>query len=145
VILLDTNVISEPLRMNGDPKVVAWIDAQVLETLYLSTISLAELRYGIAALADGKRKESLRASLDQRVLPMFDSRILAFDVESSDAYAVLRVRARVTGKGIGTADAYIAAIAAARGFTVATRDTSPFQAAGVPVINPWEAVEGTPQ
>jgi toxin FitB len=145
VILLDTNVISEPLRMNGDPKVMAWIDAQVLETLYLSTISLAELRYGIAALADGKRKESLRASLDQRVLPMFDSRILAFDVESSDAYAVLRVRARVTGKGIGTADAYIAAIAAARGFTVATRDTSPFQAAGVPVINPWEAVEGTPQ
>jgi predicted nucleic acid-binding protein len=143
VILLDTNVISEPLRTNGDPKVAAWIDAQVLETLYLSTISLAELRYGIAALPDGKRKESLRASLNQRVLPMFNSRILGFDMESSDAYAVLRVRARSAGKGIGTADAYIAAIAAARGFTVATRDTSPFEAAGVPVINPWEALEGS--
>lgn len=142
MILLDTNVVSEPLRPNGgNPTVVAWIDAQVLDTLYLSTISLAELRYGIAALPAGKRKEGLRTSLDQRVLPMFDSRILGFDVEASAAYAELRVRAQAAGKGIGTADGYIAAIAAAKGFTVATRDTSPFKAAGVPVINPWEAIE----
>ena len=144
MILLDTHVISEPLRLNGDPKVAAWIDAQVLETLYLSTVSLAELRYGITVLPEGKRKAALRTNLDERVLPMFDSRILPFDSESADAYAALRVRARAAGKSIGTADAYIAAIAAAHGFTVATRDTSPFEAAGVPVINPWEEAADSP-
>ena len=138
MILLDTNVISEPLKANGEPKVVAWIDAQVLETLYLSAITLAELRYGVAALPDGKRKAALRTSLQERVLPMFSSRILPFDAESTDAYAALCIRVRAAGKGIGTADAYIAAIASARGFTVATRDTGPFEAAGLPVINPWE-------
>ena len=138
MILLDTNVISEPLKPNADPKVVAWIDAQVLETLYLSTISVAELRYGIAALPDGKRKEDLRSSMDEHVLPLFQSRILSFDLEAAEACAVLRARARAEGKGIGTADSYIAAIAAAKGFIVATRDVRPFKAAGVQVINPWK-------
>jgi toxin FitB len=137
MILLDTNVISEPLKPNGDPAVAAWIDAQVLETLYLSTISVAELRYGIAALPEGKRKEGLRRSMDERVLPLFESRILAFDVEAAEACAAVRARARAAGRGIGTADSYIAAIAAANGLTVATRDTEPFRASGVPVINPW--------
>jgi hypothetical protein len=140
VILLDTNVISEPLKPNGDPAVAAWIDAQVLETLYLSTLSVAEIRYGIAALPEGKRKEGLRVNMDERVLPLFESRILAFDIEAAEACAVVRVRARAAGKGIGTADSYIAAIAAAKGLTVATRDTEPFKAAGVQVINPWEPV-----
>lgn len=143
MILLDTNVISEPLKANAEPKVVAWIDAQVLETLYLSAITLAELRYGIAAMPDGKRKAALHTSLEERVLPMFGSRILPFDAASTDAYATLCVRARALGKGIGSADAYIAAIAATRGFTVATRDTDPFTAAGLPVINPWE-LDGIP-
>ncbi|MGH8217214.1 MAG: type II toxin-antitoxin system VapC family toxin [Steroidobacteraceae bacterium] len=138
MILLDINVISEPLKPNGEPRVVTWIDAQVLETLYLSAITLAELRYGIAALPEGKRKAALRAGLEERVLPMFDSRILPFDAESTEAYAALCVRARSAGKGIGIADAYIAAIAATRGFTVATRDTAAFEAAGVAVVNPWE-------
>ena len=139
MILLDTNVISEPLRANGEPKVVSWIDAQVLETLYLSAITLAELRYGIAAMPDGKRKAALRTSLEERVLPMFGSRILPLDAKSTDAYATICVRASAVGKGIGIADAYIAAIAATRGFIVATRDTDPFIAAGLPVINPWDA------
>ena len=138
MILLDTNVISEPLKSNGDPAVVAWIDAQVVETLYLSTLSVAELRYGIAALPDGKRKDGLRASMDERILPLFRSRILSFDIEAAEACAVLRSRARAAGRGIGTADSYIAAIATAKGLTVATRDTQPFKAAGVQVINPWE-------
>lgn len=138
MILLDTNIISEPLKPNGEPKVVAWIDAQVLETLYLSAITLAELRYGIAALPEGKRKTALRTSLEERILPLFGSRILPLDAESTAAYAALCVRLRAAGKGIGSADAYIAAIAAARGFTIATRDTDPFVAAGLAVINPWK-------
>ena len=64
MILLDTNVVSEPLKLAGDVGVVTWIDAQIIETLYLSTISLAELRFGIAALAPGKRRDSLHTSLE---------------------------------------------------------------------------------
>ena len=138
MIILDTNVISEPLKPNADPAVVAWIDAQVVETLYLSTISVTELRYGIAVLPGGKRKEALRASLDERILPLFESRTLAFDMEAAEICAELRARARAAGQGIGTADGYIAGIAAAKGLTVATRDTQPFEAMGVSVINPWK-------
>jgi predicted nucleic acid-binding protein len=137
VILLDTNVISEPLKPNGDPAVVAWIDAQILETLYLSTVSVTELRFGIAALPGGRRKERLRSSMDERLLPLFRSRILSFDLAAAEACAVLRARARAAGKPIGTADSYIAGIAAARGFAVATRDIQPFKVAGVQVIDPW--------
>jgi toxin FitB len=138
VILLDTNVISEPLKPSGDPGVVAWIDEQLVETLYLSTVSVAELKFGVAVLPDGKRKEVLRASLDERVLPLFHSRILPLDMEAAEAYGALRARARAAGKALGVADSYIAAIAVSKGLIVATRDTQPFVAAGVPVINPWE-------
>ena len=137
MILLDTNVVSEPLKAFGDLNVLAWIDAQIIETLYLSTISLAELRFGIAVLPDGKRRDTLGSSLEQRVLPLFAGRILSFDDPASRAYATLRARARTTGQAIAPADSYIAAIAATHGFAIATRDTMPFDAAGLTVINPW--------
>jgi predicted nucleic acid-binding protein len=137
MILLDTNVVSEPLKAAGNKNVLAWIDAQIIETLYLSTISLAELRFGIAALPEGKRRDTLYFSLEQRVLPLFAGRILPFDDPASKSYAALRARARLAGQAIAPADGYIAAIAAAHGFAVATRDTSPFDAAGLAVINPW--------
>ena len=98
MILLDTNVVSEPLRLTGDVAVLNWIDAQIIETLYLSTISLAELRFGIAALAPGKRRDTLHTSLEQRILPLFAGRILPFDAAASEAYAVLRARARAQGR-----------------------------------------------
>lgn len=139
MILLDTNVVSEPLKLSADAAVLAWIDAQLIETLYLSTISLAELRFGIAALPMGKRRDTLHTSLEQRILPLFSGRILAFDEAASNAYAVLRARARMEGKAIATADGYIAAIAMTHGLIVATRDTGPFEAAGLKVINPWSA------
>lgn len=137
MILLDTNVISEPLKVSGDLNVLDWIDAQSIETLYLSTISLAELRFGIAALPEGRRRDTLHASLEGRVLPLFIGRILPFDEPASSAYATLRAHARSVGLAIAPADGYIAAIAATHALTVATRDTAPFEAAGVPVINPW--------
>ena len=137
MILLDTNVVSEPLKLTGDVGVLAWLDAQIIETLYLSTISLAELRFGIAALEAGKRRDTLQASLEQRVLPLFVGRILPFDAAASEVYAVLWARARAQGKAIATADGYIAATAASHGLMVATRDTGPFEAAGLTVINPW--------
>jgi predicted nucleic acid-binding protein len=137
MILLDTNVISEPLKLTGDVGVVTWIDAQIIETLYLSTISLAELRFGIASLTPGKRRATLHTSLEQRILPLFAGRILSFDAAAAEAYAVLRARARDQGKAIAPANGYIAATAMSHGLIVATRDTGPFEAAGLTVINPW--------
>lgn len=139
MIVLDTNVISEPLRPAGHPGVLAWLDAQSAETLYLSTISLAELRYGVASLPAGKRRTGLARALEERIVVLFSQRILSFDDAAATASAELRVAARKSGKPIGLTDSYIAAIAAAHGFAIATRDTAPFEAAGLKVINPWEA------
>lgn len=139
MILLDTNVISEPLRPTPDARVIAWLDAQPMETLYLSAVTVAELRAGVALLPPGKRMTELRASLEQRVIPLFAGRVLPFDLSCTRAYAELTAKSRAAGSAVATADAYIAAIAAANGFTVATRDTAPFDAAGVDFVNPWKA------
>ncbi|MEY2340585.1 type II toxin-antitoxin system VapC family toxin [Acidithiobacillus sp. IBUN Pt1247-S3] len=139
MILLDTNVISEPQRQAPNARVIDWIDAQSLETLYLSTITVAELRAGIALMPSGKRRDSLQKSLEKELLPMFANRVLSFDMACTRAYAELLAKSRAAGLAIDTADAFIAAIAFANGFVVATRDTSPFAAAGLEVINPWEA------
>lgn len=139
MILLDTNVISEPLKARPDPRVVAWIDAQLVETLYVATITLAELRYGVAVHPDGKKKVTVLENLEQLMLPLFRGRVLAFDEAAAAAYAQLRAAAARQGKAIGDSDGYIAATARANGLAVATRDTAPFLAAGVKVINPWEA------
>jgi toxin FitB len=137
MILLDTNVISEPLRDTPDMKVIEWIDTQPLETLYLSAITIAELRAGVARLPVGKRRSTLWDKLENRLLPLLLGRVLSFDVACTQAYAELTARARADGRAIAMADGLIAATAAARGFAVATRDISPFEAAGVAVINPW--------
>jgi len=137
MILLDTNVVSEPLRPQADARVIAWIDAQALETLYLSAMTVAELRAGVALLPSGRRRTSLHEALEQRVLPMFAGRVLPFDLVCTKAYAQVLARVRQTGRGIETADACIAAVASANGFAVATRDASPFQSAGLTVIDPW--------
>jgi predicted nucleic acid-binding protein len=137
MILLDTNVVSEPLRPTPDQRVVGWIDAQPLETLFLSAITVAELRAGLALLPAGKRRTALQDSLETRVLPLFAGRVLPFDLGCTRAYADLMTQARAAGLAIASADGYIAAIATANGLAVATRDTGPFEAAGAAVINPW--------
>ncbi len=139
MILLDTNVVSEPLRLAPDSRVVAWIDAQALDTLFLSAVTVAELRAGVAQLPAGKRRSGLHDSLETRVLPLFTGRVLAFDLGCTRAYAELLARARAAGRAIASADGYIAATAVANALTVATRDTGAFDAAGAAVINPWLA------
>ena len=138
MILLDTKVMSEPFRRAPEARVVAWIDAQAMETLYLCAITVAELRAGVALLPAGKRRAGLQDNLEKRVLPLFAGRVLPFDLACTPAYAALMAKARSAGLAIAAADGYIAAIAAANGFAVATRDASPFDAAGVAVINPWQ-------
>ncbi|MDR2212731.1 MAG: type II toxin-antitoxin system VapC family toxin [Pseudomonadales bacterium] len=139
MILLDTNVVSEPLRHIPAAQVIQWIDAQPLETLYLSAITVAELRAGVALLPAGKRRTALHEDLETRMLPMFTGRVLPFDMTCTPAYAALLAQVRAVGKAIETADACIAAIALTNKFIVATRDTAPFHAAGLRVINPWDA------
>lgn len=139
MIVIDTNVISELWKIEPNPNVLAWIDAQAIETLYLSAITVAELRYGLATMPDGRRRTIYQERLENEVLPAFAGRVLAFDLDASKTYADLMARARAGGKAIGKADGYIAATAAAHGLMVATRDTRPFETADLNTINPWEA------
>jgi len=126
------------MRAAPESRVIAWLDAQLADTLYLSTISLAELLLGIAVLPDGKRKAQLGVSLAAGVAALFGHRVLSFDAASATAYAEVVSRARGAGRTIGVADGQIAAIAAVKDLIVATRDVGPFEAAGVPVVNPWQ-------
>jgi len=138
MIVLDTNVLSEAMRPQPDPAVLAWLDNQVAESLYLSSVTLAELLYGVGAMPTGRRKDRLTNVLDG-LLSMFTGRIIPFDTDAARHYGNLAVQARKAGLGFPLPDGYIAAAAASRGFAVATRDTAPFQAAGLDVINPWES------
>ena len=137
MIMLDTNVISESLRPAPESRVLDWINTQAIETLYLSAISVAELRFGAALLPSGRRKDKLQNRLEDKLLPLFAGRILPLDVAVTKTYAELMSQARMAGQSISTADGYIAATAATNGMIIATRDTNPFAAAGLEVINPW--------
>lgn len=138
MILLDTNVVSEAMKPEPHQEVRDWLDAQVADTLFLTSVTLAELLFGVGALPAGRRKDSLAVAVNG-VADLFADRILPFDEAAARRYADLAVRARAAGRGFPTPDGYIAAIAAAHGFTVASRDTSAFDAAGLKVINPWTA------
>ena len=137
MIVLDTNVVSEAMKPEPNASVMAWLNEQAAETLYLSSVTLAELLFGIQALSAGKRKNMLDSALVE-LLELFKDRVLPFDTDAAHRYADLAVTARNGGRGFPTPDGYIAAIAASRGFIVASRDISPYEAAGVKVINPWE-------
>ncbi len=137
MIVLDTNVVSEILRPRRDLAVIAWLDRQAVATLYIASVSMAELLAGAAYLPDGRRKAELRAAIDHVLKRLFSTRVLPFDADAAHFYANMASLARRAGVAISVPDGQIAAIAAAHGFSVATRDTAPFIAAGVPVVNPW--------
>ena len=137
MIILDTNVVSEPMKANGARSAVDWLDRQAAETLYLTAVNLAELLVGVETMPAGKRREGVGAALAALIAKLFGARILPFDEDAARAYADLVARARAKGFALSVADAQIAAIATVRGFAVATRDTAPFVAAGVPIIDPW--------
>jgi predicted nucleic acid-binding protein len=137
MIVLDTNVISEPLKPRADPRVIRWLDAQEPETLYLTATTLSEVLIGIALLPAGKRKRGMELAMQTLLTKLFAGRFLSFDREAAIAFALLGSRAAAKGYSISVANCQIAAIAAVHGFIVATRDTAPFLAAGVAFINPW--------
>jgi len=138
MIVLDTNVVSEAMKPNPNPAVRAWLNEQSAETLYLTSVSLAELLFGIAALPDGKRKDMLAKALDG-LMELFRGRVLSFNTDAARKYADLAVMAKIAGRGFPVPDGYIAAVAAAQGYRVASRDMAPFEAANMDVVNPWES------
>lgn len=137
MIILDTNVVSEPMRLAGNPRVIAWLDQQIAETLFLTATNLAELLVGIENLPAGKRRDGLEQDLAALLARLFGPRVLPFDDKAALAYAKLIGAARAQGHAISVADGQIAAIARVHDFAVATRDTAPFEQMGIPVINPW--------
>jgi len=137
VIVLDTNVVSEPTKLRPDPVMMHWLDRQASDTLYLTSTSLAELLVGIETMPAGRRRQGLAADLSGLLERFFGPRILSFEQRSAVIYAQLVSRARANGHALSVADAQIAAIAETHGFLLATRDVAPFAAAGVRLINPW--------
>ena len=139
MIIIDTNVASEPLRAKPMAAVQRWLDRQVPEQLFTTAASVSELFLGVEILPQGRRGTALDADVRQTLSDLFGPRILSFDERAALAYAMLVARTRAKGIAIGVADGQIAAIALVHGFAVATRDAAPFVAAGVAVIDPWAA------
>lgn len=139
MILVDTNLISEPMKTVPDPAVLNWFARSSKVDLFFSAIGVAELMRGIAILPDGNRKTQMASDLEQDLERVFQGRILPFDEDAARAYGVIHGKMRAAGRAIGILDSQIAAIALVRNLTVATRDTQPFRDAGVPVVNPWAA------
>jgi len=119
MIVLDTSVVSEAMKPEPNPAVRNWLDEQSAETLYLSSVTIAELMFGIGALPKGRRKDKLAAALDG-LLELFADKILPFDIGAARRYADLAVEARAAGKGLPTPDGYTAAIAASHKFAIVT-------------------------
>ena len=138
MIILDTNVVSELTKPLPDPRVFAWMNSQILENLFITAITVAEMRFGIMILPEGKRREQLGSALSRSVA-LFEGRIAPFDMRATDTYALLASNARTIGHGLPLADGYIAAIAVSRQFTLATRDAAILRIPEISAINPWEA------
>ena len=138
MILLDTNVVSELMRMSPDPAVEAWVAGYPVEDLFFSAVGESELRYGAAIMPAGRRRETLVADIETMLHTAFEKRILPFDSGAARAYAVIAAKRRFAGRAVAPADCQIAAIARARGMEVATRNVRDFEDMGIEIIDPWD-------
>ncbi len=137
MIVLDTNVVSEWLRPTPSDAVIEWVSRQMPTDLYLSTITEAEMRYGVEILPAGRRRDKLLNAMEAMFREDFAGRILPFDRAAAQAYATIAASRRTAGQPIRHADCQIAAIAHSSGSSVATRNVRDFEDCGVRVINPW--------
>jgi predicted nucleic acid-binding protein len=138
VIVLDTNVVSELTKIRPAPAVVEWFDSSTSGELWLTSISLAEILYGVARLPAGTRKAQLANTYVEVIERAFQYRILAFDESAASLYASIVVHRQSGGRPISVQDAQIAAICRANSASLATRNTREFEHTGVPLINPWD-------
>ena len=137
MLVLDTNVVSELMKERPNPDVLRWVDNQLTDNLFVTSVTEAEIRTGIAILPEGERQRGLAASAERLFSVLFSERILPFDSDAARAYAMLAADRRVAGRPISQSDCQIAAIARCRGASVATRDVDDFEGSGIEVINPW--------
>ncbi len=137
MIVIDTNVVSEAMKPSVDAKVAAWLRRQPIENIYITSITKAELLYGLALLPDGRRKEALAEALHIFLMERMKTPILAFGDQDTLPYARLSARRRKAGKPVKELDGQMAAIAASHNFAVATRNVVDFEGCGIHVINPW--------
>jgi toxin FitB len=136
MIILDTNVVSELMRPEPAPGVASWVRQRDRRELHTTVITLAEVRYGIARLPDGRRKQVLLAAADE-VFSAFADQVLPVDTAAAEHYAVIASSRERAGKPIAGFDALIAAVCRSQGAALATRNVSDFDGTGVEVINPW--------
>jgi toxin FitB len=137
LILLDTNVVSEVMRRAPIPKVVTWLNNANSNELYLSSISIAEIAYGLQVLPEGKRRQEIATRFVQFLEGGFNFRTLAFDDRAAFAYGDLMATTRALGRPMSMPDGQIAAIAKSQGMSLATRNVNDFEATGLTLINPW--------
>lgn len=142
MILIDTNVISELMRPEPSPTVLAWFGRQAAADLYLSAVVEAELRRGAATLPTGKRRDRLIAEIDGMISEDFAGRVLPFDSAAAVAFAAVFVERQAAGRPISFPDCQIAATARAHGAVVATRNETDFEGCGFNVVNPWQSETG---
>jgi predicted nucleic acid-binding protein len=135
--LLDTNILSELRRPKPEPKVLAFIAAQPLELLYISVVTIAEIRFGIELITDAKQRGALNDWLTHQVRPMFEQRVLAISEDVMLKWRLMVEEGRKTAHTFSQPDLIIAATAAHHGFTVVTRDVSDYRPAQVRLFNPW--------
>ena len=138
--LLDTNILSEIRRLKAEPKVLAFVAAHPLDELYISAVTLAELRFGIELLSEGStRRDELNKWLTNTIRPMFDKRVLPVTEDIMLRWRLVVEEGRKAGYTYSQPDLIIAATALHHGFTMVTRDGGDFERAGVTVVNPWDA------
>ena len=137
MIVLDTNVVSEVMRDSPYPQVIEWLNSQISDDLFITTITEAEIRTGIALLPHGRRRRDLDAAAERAFNLMFPERVLSFDRDSARAYATIAASRRAAGRPISHADCQIAAITRSREAQIATRNTNDFSDCGIDIINPW--------
>jgi predicted nucleic acid-binding protein len=135
--LLDTNVLSELRRPRPDANVVQFVSSQSLDLLYVSVVTLAEIRFGIEVATDMRRQMEVAEWLAHQVRPMFESRVLDITEDIVLTWRLLVEKGRKSGHTFSQADLMIAATAQHHRLTIVSRDTSEFERAGVPVLNPW--------
>lgn len=142
MIVLDTNVISEVMRSRPDPNVVTWMEGHRGPALYTTTITEAEILYGIELLPDGRRRDGLREAIRAFFDEELADRVLPFERRAAAVYAPLAAGRRALGYGLDTADMQIAAIARVCGFALATRNTRDFTGCGIALIDPFTPAAG---
>lgn len=136
--LLDTNILSELRRPKPEPRAIAFIQDQPLDSLYISVVTLAEIRFGIELVSNAAHRAELTDWLTHQLRPMFEQRVLPISEDSMLKWRLLVDEGRKHGHSYSQPDLIIAATALVHGMTVVTRDTADFRRAGVPLLNPWE-------